>query len=269
MIKIKKEIIRYKNGISEKLIDPVIREEWFNLYLNGKLIYQTPVLDQEIDELIYGLLYVKGHVQVDANGSQVGINGRLPLLEIVQEGRSWYINSSELLPGQSFRQMVEESLNQIENNFPVSFDIKKQYKAETILDLMRDFQKLPSVYHDTGGVHMAAFAADEILHWADDVSRRNSVDKVIGKIFLSHTKFEDGIFVSSGRISSDIVIRMIRTGVKLIASVSAPMDKAIALAEYYGITLCGFVRGKRMNIYSHPERVLTEGRNFKRGHYGT
>ena len=257
MIISNKEIIKYKNGISEKVKDSVISEEWFNLYLNEQLIYQTPVLDQEIDDLIYGLLFVKGHIKVGAGGrSQVGAKDFLPLLDILQKGRSWYINFNESLPGQSFRQMVEEAFKHLNNNSPAAFDIKKKYRAETILDHMREFQKLPSVYHETGGVHMAAFATDKILFWADDVSRRNSVDKVIGKVFLSDIHFQDGIFVSSGRISSDIVIRMIKTGVKLIASVSAPMDKAIKLADFYGITLCGFARGKRMNIYTHSERVV-------------
>ena len=251
MIISKKEIIRYKNDVTEKLIDSVISEEWFNLYLNEKLIYQTPVLDKEIDDLIYGLLYVKGHIQV-------GAKNLLPLLEYVQDGRSWYVNLKEALPGQSFRQMVEEAFKQIKSNSPAAFNIDTKYKAETILNRMRDFQKLPSVYHETGGVHMAAFATDKILFWADDVSRRNSVDKVIGKVLLSKVKFQDGIFVSSGRISSDIVIRMIKTGVELIASVSAPMDKAITLAEHYGITLCGFARGRRMNIYTHSERIITD-----------
>lgn len=247
-----KKIIRYKHGLSEKLIDPVISEEWFNLYLNNKLIYQTPVLDQEIDDLIYGLLFVKGHIPVGANGRHI------PLLDITKKDRSWYIKSENILSGESIRQMVEHAFYYMRiNSSPPLSIITNKYKADTILDLMRDFQKLPSVYHETGGVHMAAFAADKILYWADDVSRRNSVDKVIGKVFLSDSKFEDGIFVSSGRISSDIVIRMVKTGVKLIASVSAPMDKAILLAEYYGITLCGFARGRRMNIYTHSDRVIT------------
>lgn len=262
MIIQKKKIIRYKHGTAANVVDPVICEEWFNLYLNEKLIYQTPVLDQEIDDLIYGLLYVKGHIKVRANG-------RSPLLDIVQKGRSWHVTSETARSGQSFRQMVEEAFSGIDSgdsgDSKPGAVIRKKYRADTILDLMRDFQKLPSVYHDTGGVHMAAFATDSILYWADDVSRRNSVDKVIGKVFQSDIDLQDGIFVSSGRISSDIVIRMIKTGVELIASVSAPMDKAIRLAEYYGLTLCGFARSRRMNIYTHTDRVTTDGRNDKKG----
>ncbi len=255
MIIQKKKIIRYKHGSAANVVDPVICEEWFNLYLNEKLIYQTPVLDQEIEPLIYGLLFVKGHIQV-------GANRRSPLLEYCENGRSWYVTSKTARQGQSFRQMVEEAFLGIDSgesgDSRPAAAIRKKYKADTILDLMRDFQKLPSVYHETGGVHMAAFATDSILYWADDVSRRNSVDKVIGKVFQSDIDLQDGIFVSSGRISSDIVIRMVRTGVELIASVSAPMDKAIRLAEYYGITLCGFARGRRMNIYTHSDRVITD-----------
>ena len=252
MIFSNKTIIRYKHGISTKIEDPVICEDWFNLFLNNKLIYQTPVLDQEIDDLIYGLLYIKGHIKVRTNG-------RSPLLDIIKKGRDWFISSKEALPGQSFRQMVEEAQQKVGSlKIDSGISISPRYKADKILDLMMDFQKLPSVYHNTGGVHMAAFAADKILFWADDVSRRNSVDKVIGKILKSDINFEDGIIVSSGRISSDIVIRMIKTGIKIIASVSAPMDKAIDLANTYGITLCGFVRAGRMNIYTHPERVIID-----------
>ncbi len=241
-----KTIIRYKHGVSSRIKDPVICENWFNLFLNDKLIYQTPVLDQEIDDLISGLLYVKGHIKEKIK------------IDYVQKERSFYVSSNIALPGQSFRQMVVEAQQKAglrRTEFCISES--STYKADKILDLMRDFQNLPSVYHNTGGVHMAAFAVDKILFWADDVSRRNSVDKVIGKILKSDINFEDGIFVSSGRISSDIVIRMIKIGVKLIASVSAPMDKAIDLANTYGITLCGFVRGRRMNIYTHPGRVIT------------
>ena len=91
MIISNKEIIKYKNGVSEKVSDPVISEEWFYLYLNEQLIYQTPVLDQEIDDLIYGLLYVKGHIKDDIK------------LTIEKKDRAWFISSKEALPGQSFR----------------------------------------------------------------------------------------------------------------------------------------------------------------------
>lgn len=244
MIIQKKKIIRYKHGSAANVIDPVICEEWFNLYLNEKLIYQTPVLDQEIDDLIYGFLHVGGHVK---KGEK---------LDIKRNGRSWYVTLGIQESARSTRLMVEEALAVIESGTLKPTAVKAgKYRVDDILNLMRDLQKLPSVYHETGGVHMAAFATDRILYWADDVSRRNSMDKVIGKVFKSDTNFHDGIFVSSGRISSDIVIRMIKTGVDLIASISAPMDKAIRLAEHYGITLCGFVRGGRMNIYTNAERV--------------
>ncbi len=246
MIVSDRKIIRYKHGLAESVSDPVICEEWFNLYLNDKLIYQTPVLDQEIDALIAGLLYVKGHIRGKEN------------YYAEQKGRSWYVSSETAETGLSFRQMVEEAFAQVDSGAHETCNFyKKIYTPEGILGLMREFQKLPSVYHTTGGVHMAAFATDKILYWADDVSRRNSVDKVIGKVLLGGKNLEDGIFVSSGRISSDIVIRLIKTGVKLIASVSAPMDRAITLAEHFGITLCGFVRGGRMNIYTHKNRVTT------------
>ena len=198
MIITDRKIIRYNHGSADSVMDPVICENWFNLYVNDKPVYQTPVLDQEIDELIAGLLYVKGHIR----GKEK--------YDVRKKDRSWFVSSETAEAGYSFRQMVEEAFSQIDSDAPIPLDSSnKVYGADEILDLMREFQKLPSVYHKTGGVHMAAFATDRILFWADDVSRRNSVDKVIGKVLLGNKNPEDGIFVSSGRISSDIVIRLI------------------------------------------------------------
>ncbi len=247
MIVTDKNIIKYRNGETEHLDDSVICEQWFNLYLNEQLIYQTPVLDQDIDDLIYGQLFLHGH------------SDKGDILDITKKDRSWYVTSKITEKRQPLRKMVESALEAADSGAPPLVPAgKAQYKAEKILDLMKELQSIPSAYHKTGGVHMAAFATDRIVHWADDISRRNSVDKVIGKVFRSGMDFKDGIIVSSGRISSDIAFRLVKTGIPLIASISAPMDKGICLAEHYGITLCGFVRGRRMNIYTNTWRVSTD-----------
>jgi hypothetical protein len=151
---------------------------------------------------------------------------------------------------------------------------------EAVFEAVAALSEEPSLYRRTGGVHSAGLARPDgslVLRF-EDISRRSAVDKTIGAALLeglvagsavspslgekaapgesADSGESVGFLVSSGRISADFVVRAAKARFPLIASVSAPTDRAVELAELWGITLCGFVRGKRMNIYSHEERVL-------------
>ena len=239
-------VARYNRGRLEYTDDPVITEEWIEVYLNGQHLMGTPVTDREIEELIYGYLFMEGYLE---QGERI---------DIAKKPSGYFVNLDKHVEVQSMKELVDCTYSKLVFKEPIDpLVIEEVYAADFILDLVKDFQKLPSVSHETGGVHMAAFADREgIRYWADDISRRNAFDKVLGKIFLSENSSPRGIVLSSGRVSSDIVVRLIRSGIPIIASVSAPTAKAVELAEAYGITVCGFVRGRRMNVYTHQNRVV-------------
>lgn len=245
MITSDEKIIRYKNGKAVHLTDTVICEEWMNLYYNGTLIYQTPILNRDINDLIKGVLFTTGHI------------GFRDKISITQKNDDFTVEGPISSHGCPIQSQVNEDLKDSSpDSTAPEIDHEKMFDPDKIQTLMNEFNNLPSVYHETGSAHMAALAKTTIIHWADDVSRRNSTDKVIGKGLEGEIDFTSSILLSSGRISSDIIMRMINCGIPLIVSVSAPMDKAIRLAEKRGITICGFAREGRMNIYSHPERIL-------------
>ena len=113
-----------------------------------------------------------------------------------------------------------------------------------------------SVFSATGGLHAAGlFEADGSLVLArEDVGRHNATDKVVGAVLRSRRPCPPVLLVS-GRLGFEIAQKAALAGVRIVAAVSAPTSLAVDLAEETGLTLVGFLRGERFNIYTHPERI--------------
>jgi FdhD protein len=131
-------------------------------------------------------------------------------------------------------------------------------KAEVILNCVNRLNKMAETFRKTGGVHAAAIYASNgsILAFAEDVGRHNAVDKVIGFGALNKADFSMCFLASSGRLTGDMVLKAGRVGLPIVASLAAAVDSGITIAKETGLTLIGFVRGKRMNIYNLSERVI-------------
>jgi len=131
-------------------------------------------------------------------------------------------------------------------------------EAKVILDSAKQLNTLAKTFRKTGGVHIAAAYSlkGELKTFAEDVGRHNAVDKVIGACVLGKLDFNECFFVSSGRLSGDIVLKATRMKVQVIASLTAALNSGIEIAQHMGVTLIGFVRGRRMNVYTYPERIV-------------
>jgi FdhD protein len=130
-------------------------------------------------------------------------------------------------------------------------------EKDTLRELFHDFQKRSDLYNLTGCIHSAAVSdGRHILVVGEDIGRHNAVDKVIGYCFLEELSLKDKIILVSGRLSSEMATKCSRWGIPIVVSRAAPTALAIDIAEKRGITMVGFMRGKRLNIYTHPNRVL-------------
>jgi FdhD protein len=134
-----------------------------------------------------------------------------------------------------------------------------QVNGAEILELMTLFQHLSETYRATGGVHSAALCDNKSLNiFSEDIGRHNAIDKILGQCLWEGISTNNQIVLTSGRISSEIVIKIARNNIPVLASKSAPTNTAVKLADLLGITLIGFVRGTRMNVYSHHQRIVSD-----------
>jgi len=130
-------------------------------------------------------------------------------------------------------------------------------EAETILRCVSRLNFSAELFRKTGGVHVAAiYHGEDVEALAEDVGRHNAVDKVIGIGALNRTDLSACFLALSGRLTGEIVFKAARAGIPIVASLAAAIDSGITMARDTGLTLVGFVRGNRMNIYSYPERIL-------------
>ncbi len=129
-------------------------------------------------------------------------------------------------------------------------------RLDDIRRLLVTFRNISALYQETGGVHSAALSdGKDILLFSEDIGRHNAVDKLIGKAFLRSISLEDRVLLTSGRVTSEIVTKAARSRFPILVSRAAPSCMAISIAEDAGITLIGFARGDRMNIYTWPNRI--------------
>lgn len=137
---------------------------------------------------------------------------------------------------------------------PLGFDVE----AEVVLDATRRLNTLAKTFRKTGGVHVAALysAKGEAQTFAEDVGRHNAVDKVIGFQALRKFDFARCFLASSGRLTGDIVLKAARVRIPILASLAAAVDSGVEIAKRAGLTLVGFARGTRMNVFTYPERII-------------
>lgn len=134
---------------------------------------------------------------------------------------------------------------------------RQQISVKQCLALMDELQKTSADFHSTGGVHNAALGTKEgLLFSYSDIGRHNALDKVFGHCLINKIPIKDKIIVFSGRISSEVVLKVAKIGAGILISKSAPTTLGIELADDLGITVLGFVRNGQLNLYSHPERII-------------
>lgn len=183
-------------------------------------------------------------IRVDLNTSDI---------ELKKLERHFYTTSSCGVCGKSSIEALQTSAEKLRiNGFQISADL-----IHELPQVLRDSQ---NVFDQTGGLHASALfdAEGKLVTVREDVGRHNALDKVIGAAFLAgELPLSESILLVSGRASFELVQKALMAGIPILAAVGAPSSLAVELAEEFGMTVIGFVRDGRFNIYTGRNRIIS------------
>jgi len=246
-------IIRIKENKKEKILDLVARETTFTILLNKKKLVTLNCTPEKYKYLGLGFLYTSGILRKKEDIVSLEINKKQGLMDIRIEGTS--LLPKDIISNNLWLGICQQAEG--EGN-PFSFiDTSLKINPSLVYSLISEMQERADFFKLTGGVHSCALADKNgsIILFSEDISRYNTIDKILGEAFVNDISTEDKIILTSCRITSGILRKIITGKVPVIISRAAPTDRTIELAQRAGVTLVGFVRGERMNIYSHPQRM--------------
>jgi len=214
----------------ENIEDTIVREFHLKIFLNEKELTTLVCSPSNLDHLVTGFLLSEG---------------------LIREKKDLKFNIQDKNRGIVLVKSEEKSI-------PVIKKIKATFTitSEELFNLMQEFDNHSLTYKKTGGVHGSALCSKEkIILFAEDIGRHNTIDRIFGECFIKHIPTDDCAIITSARISSPILKKIALRNIPLVSSVSAPTDLAIGLAKKLNITIVGFARKKKMNVYTNNWRV--------------
>jgi FdhD protein len=240
--------VRVDGNVSETATHEVVEEIPFALFINGRHAMTAMMSPVNMEDFVTGYLFteqiIKGvdeieSVKIEKNRISVITKNLFKVLGPKKTILSGCGGSSSFID--------PAKLPKITSDFAISAE-KIQEWIKTALD--------SELHRTTGGIHIVALLdTDNILCVSEDIGRHNALDRVIGYGLRNGVNFSRTFIVSSGRISSEMVRKCLLANIPMIVSRSATTTLAVEIAAKAGITVIGFARGKKLNIYTHAERV--------------
>ncbi|MDQ0046694.1 FdhD protein [Paenibacillus polymyxa] len=256
---VKREILRYRDGQIKRFEDTVVTEHPVTIKINQQEFATMVCTPEYVEDMAVGFLASEGVIQryddiediwVQEKEGFVHIKTRR-MNEFYQNFHSKrYITSCCGKSRQGFYFINDAKVAKRMNDTHVTLSFDDCFR------LMNLMQNSALTFQETGGVHNAALCdKDGMILSRIDIGRHNALDKIYGHCLKHDIVLQDKIIVFSGRISSEILLKVAKIGCEVVLSKSAPTELALELAEDLGITTVGFIRSRSLNVYTHTERI--------------
>jgi len=258
-------IIKYENGSRTNVYDAIAAEEPLEIFVNNRPFHMTMRLPGEEIPLALGFLFTEGvinsieEVLTVSHCTDVASNRVNVHLKNHSVGDSQYFVSRKTPTYSSCgicgKEMISDfslSTQKIDKTVRITFP-----QLEQLQNMLMNGQQ---IFRDTGGTHAAGIfdRHGALLALSEDIGRHNALDKTIGKVLLARKTDEAKILILSSRLSYEMAIKAARSSVEIVTGVSSATSLAVELAKNVEMTLIGFHRGQKGNIYSCPERLILE-----------
>lgn len=254
-----------KNGPAVERIQWVISEQAVTLYLNGREMVTLLCAGHHLEELAAGFLHAEGFVQKPEDLIKLEVDEASGKIDVVTRidpalaNRLWSKRTitSGCGKGSIFYYALDALLSKpVESSLTITPD--------QIFGRVEDLNRLSETYRRTHGVHNTALATpDKILLFRDDIGRHNAVDMIVGHVFLHGIALQDKLLITTGRLTSEIIIKLAKVGIGVIVSRNTATTLAIELARSLNITLIGYARGGKFSVYSGKERIGDHSETLK------
>jgi FdhD protein len=252
---------RIKGSQAEEVAGEVVSEQPLTVWVNGERFITLLCSPMKLEALVIGYLWMEKVIGAvtDVTGMDVSVvDGRAD----VTLGHPVTLPTERILTsgcggGITFR--IDHRL------FP-RLNSTLRVRPAQLAAAMKDLYTAAVSYQRSRGIHGAALSdGDRLLVVAEDVGRHNAVDKVKGEALLAGIPTEGRILLSTGRISSEMLLKAARMGVPLVASRTSPTEMAVGLAEQLNVAVCGYVRPDGLNVYAGDAVVLDRDALATRG----
>lgn len=250
-------IVHYESRVGTEAEDEVAVEFPVTIMLNGDEFATIICTPHALEEMVTGFLASEGVIRFVREITSLTVDDSQGVAHVET-------NKAQPVSQEFYMKRVIGSCCGKSRHFYFQNDAKTaktimselNISAEQCLERMNDLQQHSHAFKKTGGVHNAALCTkDHLMAVRTDIGRHNALDKLYGYSLQNHMRMSDKLMAFSGRISSEVLLKISKMGIGLLLSKSAPTNLALNLADELNITVVGFVRGNRMNVYTHSERI--------------
>ena len=241
------DAIKFKNGKATDTKENVVKDETITLTINGNITRNLSAIEDSLKEFAVGYLFNENMVTTLGDIKKIEIDNTRIDVEI--DDRLVKTNETVLCSDSAggWRSKIGK-VKPVESDFQVD--------VHELIGRIEELKNNAEIWQATGGTHVGGIVYENQFIVKEDVSRHVAVDKVIGHGILNDFDLKNSYVIYSGRMPADMVIKMTRAGVPILASNAAPSNSGYNIAKKGNITLVGFLRGQRCNIYNNQNRIL-------------